>query len=80
MVIAARDGAAYARFTGMLGTGRMERMAPAGEDVWTIATRRSMDAPAPGDWTLVVHRDPAGRVAGATLGCWLARSLPYERV
>ncbi len=77
--IEARDGGAYARFTGMLGSGRMERMAPAGRDVWTIATRRSMDAPAPGDWTLVVERDPEGRVAGLTLGCWLARGVRYVR-
>jgi D-aminopeptidase len=77
--IEARDGAAYARFTGMLGTGRMERMAPAGKDVWTVAIRRSMDAPAPGDWTLVVRRDGAGRVAGLTLGCWLARAVEYAR-
>jgi D-aminopeptidase len=79
LAIEARDGAAYARFTGMLGTGRMERMAPAGRDVWTIATRRSMDAPAPGDWTLVADRDAAGAVIGLTLGCWLARGLRYVR-
>lgn len=77
--IEARDGAAYARFTGLLGTGRMERMAPAGRDVWTIATRRSMDAPAPGDWTVVLDRDPAGHVTSLTLGCWLARALRYVR-
>lgn len=77
--IEARDGGVYARFEGMLGTGRMERMAPAGRDVWTIATRRSMDAPAPGDWTLVLRRDPEGRVTGLTLGCWLARAIAYER-
>lgn len=77
--IEAHDGAAYARFTGMLGTGRMERMAPAGRDVWTIATRRSMDAPAPGDWTVVVDRAASGAAAGLTIGCWLARGLRYVR-
>jgi D-aminopeptidase len=77
--IQARDGAAYARFEGMLGTGRMERMAPAGRDVWTVATRRSMDAPAPGDWTLVLRRGDDRRVTGLTLGCWLARAIPYSR-
>ncbi|MFT4150018.1 MAG: D-aminopeptidase [Paracoccaceae bacterium] len=80
MEIAFRDGAAFARFTGLLGTGRMERMAPAGRDVWVVATRRSMDAPAPGDWTLILRRDDAGRVAGLTLGCWLARGVEYTRV
>ena len=78
--IAAHGGGVFARFTGMLGTGRMERMAPAGEDVWTVATRRSMDAPAPGDWTLQVRRTPQGRVAGLTIGCWLARGLDYVPV
>ena len=79
LVIEARDGGVFARFEGMLGTGRMERMAPAGADVWIVATRRSMDAPAPGNWTLVVRRDAGGRVAGLGLGCWLARGLEYRR-
>lgn len=77
--IMARDGAAYARFTGLLGTGRIERMAPAGPDVWTIATRRTMDAPAPGDWTLILARDATGTPTHLTLGCWLARGIIYER-
>lgn len=79
MTIEARDGAAYARFSGMLGSGRMERVVPAGKDVWLVATRRSMDAPAPGDWTLVVRRDAGGAVVGLTLGCWLARAIDYAR-
>lgn len=77
--IDARDGGAYMRFTGLLGTGRPERMAPAGKDVWLVATRRSMDAPAPGDWTAVIRRDANGKVAGLTLGCWLARGVDYAR-
>ena len=79
MEIVTRGGGTYARFTGLLGAGRMERMAPAGRDVWTVATRRSMDAPAPGDWTLVVTRDAKGTVSGLTLGCWLAREVVYQR-
>ncbi|MDR0809262.1 MAG: D-aminopeptidase [Gemmobacter sp.] len=79
LVIEARDGGIYARFEGMLGTGRMERMAPVGRDVWTLSTRRSMDAPAPGDWTVILHRGPFGRAAGLTLGCWLARGVEYRR-
>lgn len=79
MTIFARDGGVYARFNGMLGQGRMERMAPAGKDVWTLITRRSMDAPAPGEWTFVVKRDATGRVTGASLGCWLAREIDYIR-
>lgn len=75
-----RGGGAYARFTGMLGSGRWERIAPAGPDVWAVATRRSMDAPAPGDWTMVVKRGAGGLVAGVTLGCWLARQIGYRRM
>ncbi|WP_112313258.1 D-aminopeptidase [Pseudogemmobacter bohemicus] len=75
----ARDKAVFALFSGRLGEGRMEPVLAAGPDVWLIRTRRSMDAPAPGDWTLQIRRDGAGRVAGLTLGCWLARGLDYER-
>ena len=78
--IVAQGGGVYAQFTGMLGAGRMERMAPAGPDVWTVATRRSMDAPAPGDWTVMVKRDADTNVSGLILGCWLARDIPYQRV
>ena len=80
MNITSHGGGVYANFSGMLGTGRMERMAPAGKDVWTLATRRSMDAPAPGDWTLVVRRDNQGHIARLQLSCWLARGLEYERI
>ena len=72
-------GGASVRFAGMLGQGRPERVAPVGRDVWQVATRRSMDAPAPGDWTLVLQRDDAGKVAGLVLGCWLARGIAYRR-
>jgi hypothetical protein len=34
----------------------------------------------PGDWTRAFRRDSLGRVAGITIGCWLARGLPYQRV
>ncbi len=79
MEIEARGGGATARFDGLLGRGRPERMAPAGRDVWLVATRRSMDAPAPGDWTLRVARDPSGAVTGLSLGSWLARGIGYRR-
>lgn len=77
MIIEARDGGAYARFRGALGEGRMERMAPVGKDVWTLATRRSMDAPAPGDWTAVFSRDAEGKLTAVRLGCWLAHGVEY---
>jgi len=79
MEIISHGGGTYARFTGILGSGRMERMAPAGPDVWIVATRRAMDAPAPGNWTLIVNRDAKGDISGLTLGCWLAREVVYHR-
>lgn len=79
MEIEARDGAVFVRFDGMLGRGRMEPLLPVARDVWALVTRRSMDAPAPGIWTLLVRRDESGAVSGATLGCWLARGLEYRR-
>ncbi|MEX2518523.1 MAG: D-aminopeptidase [Paracoccaceae bacterium] len=79
MVIESRDGGVHAWFEGFLGCGRPEIMHPAGEDLWIVRTRRSMDAPAPGDWTLRLERDAVGRVCGAVLGCWLARGLRYVR-
>lgn len=77
--IEARDGGVYARFSGALGSGRMERMEPVAKDVWIIATRRSMDAPAPGDWTVIARRDADGGIAGLTVGCWLAHGIEYTR-
>ncbi len=77
--ITSRDGATFAGFQGLLGQGPMERMHPVAADIWVISTRRSMDAPAPGDWTVQVRRDAAGGVAGLVLGCWLARGISYQR-
>ncbi|MBI1217119.1 MAG: D-aminopeptidase [Rhodobacteraceae bacterium] len=75
-----RDGATFAGFEGLLGAGPMERMYPVGPDVWVITTRRSMDAAAPGDWTVQLRRDDGGAVIGLTLGCWLARRIAYRRI
>ncbi|MEI2685677.1 MAG: hypothetical protein V9G14_04910 [Cypionkella sp.] len=44
------------------------------KDIWTITTRRSMDASAPGEWTLRVHRE-GDTITGLTFGCWLARKI-----
>ncbi|MEO6299079.1 MAG: D-aminopeptidase [Paracoccaceae bacterium] len=74
-----RDGGTFAGFDGMLGAGPMERMYPVAVDVWVITTRRSMDASAPGDWTVQVRRDETGSVIGLTVGCWLARRIEYRR-
>lgn len=77
--IEARDGAVYAMFEGMLGTGPMERMYALAEDIWIITTRRSMDAAPPGDWTVQVQRSSTGIVSGVTIGCWLSRKVSYQR-
>lgn len=79
MVIETRDGAAHVWFGGMLGQGRVELLQPVTPDHWVVMTRRSMDAPAPGDWTLSLVRDAAGAVTGARLGCWLAREIDYRK-
>lgn len=79
VVIECRDGAAYLTAEGFLGIGRPEIIKPVGPDLWIVVTRRSMDAPAPGDWTLQVIRDEEGHIAGVTLGCWLARGINYAR-
>lgn len=80
LTIATRDGGTYACFDGLLGAGPMERMHPIAADLWVIPSRRSMDASPPGDWTVQLHRNGAGAVAGLTLGCWLARRIGYRRL
>lgn len=77
--ITSHDGGTFAGFQGCLGKGPMERMHPVAADIWVISTRRSMDAPAPGDWTVQVRRSADGAVSGLTLGCWLARGIIYQR-
>lgn len=80
MIIDAADGGVYAHFEGFLGVGPKELVCPAGSDTWTVATRRTLDAPAPGEWTLSLSRGKNGVVAGCVLGCWLARGLHYRRI
>ena len=76
--IISRDGATYVVFDGMLGQGPMERMYSLAEDMWSITTRRSMDASAPGEWTAQFWRE--GKELHLMLGCWLARKIPYRRI
>jgi D-aminopeptidase len=80
IIIEVHDGGVYARFEGLLGMGIMERLHPVGPDTWIVATRRSLDAPAPGDWTLSIQRNTTGTITGFTLGCWLARQIAYTSV
>jgi D-aminopeptidase len=73
-------GVPYAAFSGFLGQGRMELLEPVGEDLWAMPCPRALDHSPPGDWTLAVRRDGAGRATGITLGCWLARGIEYRLV
>lgn len=72
-------GALYASFEGFLGKSPMQPLYSVGEDVWLLPNQRSMDAPAPGDWSIIIKRDEKGRVSGLQLGCWLARGVTYNK-
>jgi D-aminopeptidase len=80
LTVAESGGALYGAFSGFLGHGRMELLDPIAADVWALPCPRALDHTPPGDWTLAFRRDAAGRVVGATVGCWLARGLDYARV
>lgn len=69
----------YGAFEGFLGNGAMQPLYPVGRDIWRLPCQRSMDAPAPGDWTVAFERDGGGRVTAVTVGCWLARRVRFER-
>lgn len=69
----------YCHFNGILGEGPVQLMRYIGNDVWVIRCPRGLDAPAPGDWTVVFRRNTDGRFVGVTIGCWLARRLEYTR-
>jgi D-aminopeptidase len=71
--------ALFGRFDGLLGCGPMHAIYPVGRDVFVLSCQRSMDAPAPGNWTIQIRRDAAGSVDGLVVGCWLARNITYER-
>jgi D-aminopeptidase len=73
-------GTLYGGFSGFLGQGRMELLAPVGPDVWALPCPRALDHTPPGDWTLAFHRTGDGRASSVQVGCWLARGLTYERV
>jgi len=72
-------GSWFAGFSGFLGAGPMMPLMPAGPDVWRMACHRSLDAPAPGDWTIRIARTPDGKVSDITVGCWLARNVTFSR-
>jgi D-aminopeptidase len=72
-------GVLYGAVSGFLGQGRMELLDSVGADLWTLPCPRALDHTPPGDWTLAFERSD-GRVAGVTVGCWLARRLTYRRI
>ena len=76
---ASAGGALYGAFSGFLGSGMMQMLVPVGPDVWRLPMPRALDSAAPGDWTLHFQRDERGRVAGVTVGCWLARGVRFSR-
>jgi D-aminopeptidase len=75
--IANAGGTLYGAVSGFLGQGRMELLEPIAGDVWALPCPRALDHTPPGDWTLKFDRDAAGKVIGATVGCWLSRGLKY---
>ncbi|KAF9871246.1 d-aminopeptidase [Colletotrichum karsti] len=74
-----QGGLLFGSFDGFLGKGPAHIMRYIGQDIWALVCPRGMDAPAPGDWTVVFHRDGSGSVTGATVGCWLARKLEFTK-
>ncbi|MGN0934341.1 D-aminopeptidase [Falsigemmobacter intermedius] len=79
MEITTQGGMGYAVFKGPLGTGRPELIRPAAKDHWQLITRRSLDAPAPGDWTMKLIRDAKGAPEAIRLSVWLARNLIWRK-
>jgi len=80
LTLTAAGGVLYGGFSGPLGQGRMELLDPVGADVWALPCQRALDHTPPGDWTLAFRRDAGGAASGVTVGCWLARGLPYDRI
>lgn len=70
----------YGFFDGFLGQGPAHLMRYLGQDIWYLADPRGLDAPAPGDWTVVFERGHHhGSIVGVTVGCWLARKLKFVK-
>lgn len=69
----------FGAFSGFLGQGAAQPLYPIAPDVWLLPVLRSMDAPAPGNFTLRFRRNRSGRVTGLEAGCWLARHNLYEK-
>ncbi len=77
LTCALAGGAMYGAFSGALGEGAMQPLAPFAPDIWLLPCPRALDYGAPGDWTLHFHRDSNGHVTGVRVGCWLARGIDF---
>ncbi|KAJ5488790.1 D-aminopeptidase [Penicillium diatomitis] len=73
-------GMFYGTFDGYLGKGIVTAMKYVGDDVWLLGCPRGLDASAPGDWTMVFHRNENGAITGFKIGCWLARGLDFVKL
>ena len=71
-------GSWFAGFQGFLGTGPLMPLTPVSKDVWRLNCHRALDAPAPGDWTVQMQRSADGKIASASVGCWLARNVTFR--
>ena len=69
-------GVVFGSFRGPLGQGPMMPMVEVGPNLWRLACRRSLDAPAPGNWTVQMSVSPRG-TRMLSLGCWLAREVLF---
>lgn len=69
----------YGSFDGYCGQGPAHLMKYIGEDIWILGTPRGLDAPAPGDWTVVFHRPGGDKIEEVTVGCQLARKVTFEK-
>ncbi|KAK5123918.1 hypothetical protein LTR85_002115 [Meristemomyces frigidus] len=79
--VAGAGGMLYGYFDGYLGQGPVHLMRHVAEDVWSLACHRSLDAPAPGDWTVLFHRDgDCKTVKGVTVGCPLAMNILFDKM
>lgn len=74
------SGMLYGSFDGYLGKGPAHLMEELGENTWYMSCQRSLDAQAPGDWTMAFETGDDGKIVGVVVGCWLARKVPYVKV
>ncbi len=77
LTVTASGGGLYGAFSGELGDGAMVPLLPHGPDIWLLPMPRALDSAAPGDWTLAFERGPTNTITGVTIGCWLARRIPF---